>query len=782
MEEVYLKKKRLINKKKNIFSSWLMSYMLILLVPILITGFVYVQAINVIEDEINKAHAASLRQLSEVIDDRLRDVEKLSLQVAWNDINKEIMYIKKDEINPSDTIKMVNLMKHFTIYKAAYGSINDFYVYYKQGDFILNSMGKYSTDLFYGFYHKNQGISYNDWMKIISSRNVKTYLPLVPNSGVESESKIIFLQTVPVESPDQAIGTVAIILNENSIKQDIEKTKWMSEGTVLILDKEGRIVTSTSNIDDINTLKYDRLNKTQDIFNSKINGQEVVISYTSSSVNDWKYVSILPTDVFLKKAKYVRKITYISIMLCLLVGMIISYFLTMRNYNPIRKIVNIFKTKYNGSEVLGYAGYDYIEESIVKILDENNEISKRLNQQNDVLKDNFLLRLIKGQVNDDILIHDACKSYGIEFISNKFVSMVIYIEDLNSHFLDNIYHNSNDISMIDIDDLKDLISSILPYNGKAYIAEVDGIICLLIDIGEMDSKDYRKNLLQFTNKLIKFMEQELGIYIAIAISSMHSAIEEVSRAYQESIETIEHKILLGGGQVVYYDDIKKEKDNDGIYDSQDAKKQFVNCIKSGDYKGAETTLDDIFHMQFFESCLSTNMVRYRMIGLINLMSDAIKESSISWDIDFINKLNVEERLINCKTVKQLRKQMNEILKEIENYIEDTKEKNEINLKKNVIGYVSQNYHDANLSVSMIADKFSVNDAYLSRFFKKQMGIGLLEYIHKVRIEESKHLLKSSDLSVNEISKKVGYYNSAAFIRVFKKYEGITPGKFSQINK
>ena len=56
-------------------------------------------------------------------------------------------------------------------------------------------------------------------------------------------------------------------------------------------------------------------------------------------------------------------------------------------------------------------------------------------------------------------------------------------------------------------------------------------------------------------------------------------------------------------------------------------------------------------------------------------------------------------------------------------------------------------------------------------------MGLLEYIHRVRIRHGKQLMTDyPKLKVKEIAEKVGYINATSFIRAFKRYEGMTPGK------
>ena len=67
--------------------------------------------------------------------------------------------------------------------------------------------------------------------------------------------------------------------------------------------------------------------------------------------------------------------------------------------------------------------------------------------------------------------------------------------------------------------------------------------------------------------------------------------------------------------------------------------------------------------------------------------------------------------------------------------------------------------------------------YLSRLFKKEMGITLTAYIADLRTKKAAELLKTSMLSVAEIAMYVGYPDSNYFVKVFKKRYGMTPSAY-----
>lgn len=79
-----------------------------------------------------------------------------------------------------------------------------------------------------------------------------------------------------------------------------------------------------------------------------------------------------------------------------------------------------------------------------------------------------------------------------------------------------------------------------------------------------------------------------------------------------------------------------------------------------------------------------------------------------------------------------------------------------------------------ISLTKVAFEFNYSREYLSRTFKKRMGVSLQTYIHRLRLAKAKALLNESDLSVKEIAYELGFNDEKYFMKLFKRYEHITP--------
>ena len=87
------------------------------------------------------------------------------------------------------------------------------------------------------------------------------------------------------------------------------------------------------------------------------------------------------------------------------------------------------------------------------------------------------------------------------------------------------------------------------------------------------------------------------------------------------------------------------------------------------------------------------------------------------------------------------------------------------------------YGDSSLSLESVSGKLGLTAPYLSRIFAEHQPPGFLDYLNRYRLEQAKLLLIETGETVGDIGLRVGFNSPQSFIRVFKRYEGETPGQF-----
>ena len=81
------------------------------------------------------------------------------------------------------------------------------------------------------------------------------------------------------------------------------------------------------------------------------------------------------------------------------------------------------------------------------------------------------------------------------------------------------------------------------------------------------------------------------------------------------------------------------------------------------------------------------------------------------------------------------------------------------------------YYKENRTVQFYADKLNITSKYLTTAIKKATGRPVLEWLHEAVLVEAKMLLKTTDLTVQEISDRLNFSSPSAFVQFFKKHTG-----------
>jgi len=86
-----------------------------------------------------------------------------------------------------------------------------------------------------------------------------------------------------------------------------------------------------------------------------------------------------------------------------------------------------------------------------------------------------------------------------------------------------------------------------------------------------------------------------------------------------------------------------------------------------------------------------------------------------------------------------------------------------------------------ISLREVARSLGVSEQYLSSHFASKMGMPFTAYVRRMKVEEAKIFLRSTDLEIMEIAENLGFARQSYFSRVFKEIEGITPSEYRRQN-
>lgn len=113
--------------------------------------------------------------------------------------------------------------------------------------------------------------------------------------------------------------------------------------------------------------------------------------------------------------------------------------------------------------------------------------------------------------------------------------------------------------------------------------------------------------------------------------------------------------------------------------------------------------------------------------------------------------------------------------DLPDFVDDEKPINRPEIRKAIL-YIEKNLTNR-VSLRRIAEHIHLSESYFSKIFKEDMGVSVVQYITLLRMQEAKKLLVHSQLSVNQISKTLGYNRASYFCKIFKLTTTETPYEY-----
>lgn len=223
-----------------------------------------------------------------------------------------------------------------------------------------------------------------------------------------------------------------------------------------------------------------------------------------------------------------------------------------------------------------------------------------------------------------------------------------------------------------------------------------------------------------------------------------------------------------------------------IHTSYAEEKAILECVKRGDVEALEATYlslpktvygkmtssNSLVKEMFYAGIASATLVtRYAIEGgldeetAFSLSDIYIRKMEVSTDPSEIDSIMEDMGIDFTKRVSLAKKAAHPYSPQVQK----------------VMDYI---YHGRNkdLSLDNLSKIAKLSPKYLSTLFHKETGETISDFVSKVIIDEAKNLLTYSDYSLSEISSYLNFSTQSYFIKVFKKYAGITPREYRRMYK
>ncbi|WP_051620952.1 helix-turn-helix domain-containing protein [Paenibacillus sp. UNC451MF] len=756
------------------FITLLLSYLAVFLLPLALGTILYTKTSNIMVDNANRANLAMLEQLRQVMDIKLKDVEQMSQQIA---LNSRLQWLinNADTAEISDAYKYVEFVsEHMSRYQNTSNFIYDYYVYLGANDTVLLPTAKTTADTLYHRLYRPLDLSFNTWRSgLLDSPHYQDYIPYTyetPNGKLDT---ITFVQTLPMGELSAIRGALVIMLDMNKVRSMLTQIESAYQSSVFILDRQDRLIVGKED----QSLLWNQIRgevKNGAPYEYKDQDGDKMLLHTVSERNGWNYILIMPKEVYLEKVHTLKNWMVTLLLICLAGGAAAIGFWLHRNYTPLRDVVRVLQKERPGRTAQLANEYEFIRETIRMTIHEERELRHILSRQTPVIQASFLSRFIRGHVDVSRMTDESLRFMDIRLISEYFAVILIDIADFSRFSTDQSERQWALIRFI----ISNISNDLIRERAWGYSVELDqNRLALLVNFYKEGMADVSEELDVIADHLMQVIEKKFKTYITIAIGDMHEGMEGVGESYFEALSALDYKMYRGHSAIIRYREIAAADRH--YYYPIETEIQLINFTKSGDAENVDKLINNLFHAHFSSRRITPELGRSLFNNMVSTLWKMINPMDPYYCEVYGEGFEPLKELSACSTVEEMKVKIREWFLALCHYLNVSRSRNSRQLSEKIAQYIEQHYGDEMLSLTMIAEHFQLTPQYLSALFKKQTGTNLNDYLTRVRIDEAKKLMKDKKMTFTQIANKVGYASDIGFIRVFKKYEGTTPGKYRE---
>ena len=568
-------------------------------------------------------------------------------------------------------------------------------------------------------------------------------------SSNNEKSTIVFCYEIDYKNEQESPGKIIMTFN---FRDFVKKNMILTDNFVLC--NENEIIALLNN----NTEEYDNLlarGKKSGSTNTMVDG--CMVTFIESDVFGYEYYNILDEHSVVVNRDTYKKTLFLSLLLTfLLEGVLVIVFIRYNNYHVLKILNHVGLKKEKGNHK---CTYDDIENRIQSISYNNIKLKNINIQQKYIIEKSKMINwLLYGEIPDNAseMIPVDGKNYCFLLVENRKagisgnIEQFFNVECLKSFFGNYIYMN--------VIDIKDAVGIILAFE---------------------ETDDY-KTLIRETFEEIN---KKMGCNYAYYCSDEHYFISELHSAYREVIAIINFRNELKTDCVRFYEDIYDNKKFVYTYPVE-VEKKIVSCILMGQADVVEKDINELYYLNLIKKKLNEGMTQFFFFDICATIVKAVgainKDGTREEVYRIIETSKCVEKINSDISITEKKESICELVREVCAYLKSNlgEPKSELyNIAKKII---EKRFTEPQLTSEDIAMDIGVSREYLLRVFRENCRIGLIDYLHEVRIKEAQEILKrDNSLTLTEISQLVGYSSVKTFSRVFKSSVGITPGLYRE---
>lgn len=401
---------------------------------------------------------------------------------------------------------------------------------------------------------------------------------------------------------------------------------------------------------------------------------------------------------------------------------------------------------------------EYIENKIEEIQNINLSLQSKILNLRNYQKQKRIKEYLTGITEhlDLTVLNDVSEIFKVD--SYRVVIMEIF--DIDS--IENIFDKFN-LS-------KELI---LKYFSEEVKCEVVGIDYKSIAF-ILEERLTREELEEVLKCLVSHIDRNFNLKFSLVVTNVYNDVLQMPKAYRTAKKMLDYKYIYKQNSVIFQDRLKENSFDKYYYPIEVESKLILRTLSSNEIS-VKRIIDEMFNQKSGQ-VIDKKYVKEFGVLLYNTLNRILLQlNEVNENIDIkAYKINEILEINNAVDLKNLfQEKILDICK-----LTKMEEENDIeSVKIKIERYLEENYM-IDISLENLADHLGHSFKYTSVLFKKVMGDNFKNYLSIYRIEKSKEIMQeNSGLRIKDLAELVGYNSSNTFIRTFRKYEGVSPGKY-----
>ncbi len=506
-----------------------------------------------------------------------------------------------------------------------------------------------------------------------------------------------------------------------------------------------------------------------------------VLFYYQSAMTGWKYYYILDSTSIMPTYNDNIKIILPFLLMFAFIGVGASAYITYSIYKPISNLMlSVVKPSSTQTLTTKYQEikneFDFLEFAYSDAMDKNSQLAGVMEGMTPVFLDQLFNNLLSGKELSEQYIAEILGCTGNPFVPDSRYIVLALAQQTQESTPSSVELHLYMIS------LNNIITEQLNGKCRFYTLIVKEPTITLILSFEKDATaiNIKETIISFYTNILSAV-QKLPYNVNVGRGQVYNHISDIKYSYAEALDDLNHHMYFGdeGNHFLQYANDQLTESNSS-FDPYYYKGLTRHAIQFSSINQKEDALQLASRITKEIAGQSESLEVARQI--YELVINEIIEKLISMrmncnDLLFAGKKILDKDFLPFEAVSQMEQYTFGFFKQAIELINTYYHKSRHKYIEQVKESVAESYTDSSLSLNNISDYVKTNPSYLSKLFKECTGQHFVDYLNGYRIGKAKLLLTATDLTIKEIGFKTGFNSIQSFIRVFKKFAGVTPGQY-----